>query len=208
MKQYRHLLYSLLLLTLSWQAHAQNLFDAKAADSVTLHPRVSNNDTTYYAALPQITVQHHYRLRFAPLTREEQNDNWRQIRDVKKVLPYAKKLTAIMIETYEYLETLPNDRARNRHLDRIESDLVEEYKPIMKKFTLRQGLLLIKLMDRQSCSTGYELIKAFYGGFKASMYNLFAGFYGGDLKSKYDPRFNREDALTERIIYLIEHNQL
>lgn len=113
-----------------------------------------------------------------------------------------------MIETYEYLETLPNDRARNRHLDRIESDLVEEYKPIMKKFTLRQGLLLIKLMDRQSCSTGYELIKAFYGGFKASMYNIFAGFYGGDLKSKYDPRFNREDALTERIIYLIEHNQL
>ena len=63
-------------------------------------------------------------------------------------------------------------------------------------------------MDRQSCSTGYDLIKAFYGGFKASMYNLFAGFYGGDLKSKYDPRFNREDALTERIIYLIEHNQL
>ena len=77
MKQYRHLLYSLLLLTLSWQAHAQNVFDTKAADSVTLHPRVSNNDTTYYAALPQITVQHHYRLRFAPLTREEQNDNWR-----------------------------------------------------------------------------------------------------------------------------------
>ena len=50
MKQYRHLLYSLLLLTLSWQAHAQNVFDTKAADSVTLHPRVSNNDTTYYAA--------------------------------------------------------------------------------------------------------------------------------------------------------------
>lgn len=66
MKQYRYLLYSLLLLTLSWQVHAQNVFDAKAADSVTLHPRMSNNDTTYYAALPQITVQHHYRLRFAP----------------------------------------------------------------------------------------------------------------------------------------------
>ena len=75
MKQYRYLLYSLLLVTLSWQVHAQNLFDAKAADTVTLQPRVSNNDTTYYAALPQITVQHHYRLRFAPLTREEQSAN-------------------------------------------------------------------------------------------------------------------------------------
>ena len=133
MKQYRHLLYSLLLLFLSCQTQAQNIFDAKAADSVTLQPRVANSDTTYYAALPQITVQHHYRLRFAPLTIEEQNANWRQIRDVKKVLPYAKKLTAIMIETYEYLETLPNDRARDRHLNRIERDLVEEYKPIMKK---------------------------------------------------------------------------
>ena len=57
MKQYRYLLYSLLLLTLSWQVQAQNVFDAKAADTVTLHPKVSNNDTTYYAALPQITLQ-------------------------------------------------------------------------------------------------------------------------------------------------------
>lgn len=207
MKQYRLILF-LLLLTLSWQAQSQATFDAKAADTVTLRPNVSNNDTTFMAALPEITVQHHYHLRFAPLSYEEQRVNWRQIRDVKKVLPYAKKLTAIMLETYEYLETLPNDRARDRHLDRIESDLMEEYKPIMKKFTIRQGLLLIKLMDRQSCSTGYELIKAFYGGFKASMYNIFAGFYGGDLKKRYDPHYNQEDALTERIIYLVEHNQL
>ncbi len=207
MKQHNMIL-SLLLLFFSWSGYGQGTFDPKAVDTITFRPSVIDHDTTYNAALPEITVQHHYRMRFAPLSYEEQQTNWKLIRDVKKVLPFAKKLTKIMMETYEYLETLPNDRARDRHLDRVENDLVAEYKPIMKNFTLKQGLLLIKLMDRQSCSTGYELIKAFYGGVKATMYNMFAGFYGGDLKSKYDPRYNREDALTERIIYLVEHKQL
>lgn len=162
----------------------------------------------YYASLPVVTVQHEYRPRYAPLSPKEQQQVWRLIRDVRIVLPYAKKFSAIMMETFEYIETLPNKKEQKAHLALIEDSLLDQYKPLMKKLTLRQGKLLIKLMNRETNSTGYELVKSIYGPFKAFSYNLFASFYGGDLDEHYDPRFNRQDALTERIIYLIEHDML
>ena len=35
----------------------------------------------------------------------------------------------------------------------------------MKKLSFSQGKLLIKLVDRQTNSTGYELVKSLYGTF-------------------------------------------
>ena len=66
--------------------------------------------------------------------------------------------------------------------------------------------LLIKLVDRQTNSTGYELVKAFMGPFKAGFYQTFAALFGASLKKQYDP--TGDDALTERVILLVESGQL
>lgn len=205
MKRYIVLLAFVSLSATLW---AQGHYDKEAAKRVVLQKDSLEGDSLYFAILPDITVLPKFRSRYAPLTAAEKETYWRRIRDVKKVLPYAKMLAQTLIETYEYMETLPNDRARSRHLNRLEKDLMQEYKPIMKQLTLRQGELLMKLVHRQTNTSSYNLIKAFYGGFKAGWYNLFASFFGGDLKVTYDPRYNADDAFTERVVYLCEHNLL
>lgn len=196
-----------MLFALSFRMSAANPLPDEP-DSLIVNPHGAGFDTTYVYALPNVTVVHHWSPKYAPLTTTEKSDYWRRIRDVKIVLPYAEMISTYIIETYEYLERLPNKRVRRKHLKVFEKELMETYKPVMKKLTLRQGKLLIKLVDRETNSTGYEIIKAFYGPFKAFWYGVFAEFYGGDLHVKYDPRYNADDALTERIIYLLQHHLL
>lgn len=128
------------------------------------------------------------------------------VRDVKKTLPLAKQINGIVIETYEYLQTLPDRKAREEHLKMVEKGLKQQYTPIMKKLTFSQGKLLIKLVNRETNSSSYELVKAFMGSFKAGFYQTFAALFGASLKKEYHPE--DDDKLTERVIILIENGQL
>ena len=146
---------------------------------------------------------------FKPLkfkNRRQANQYYKLVRDVKKVLPISKEINRAIIETYEYMMTLPDEKARQKHMKAVEKSLKEQYTPRMKKLTFAQGKLLIKLVDRQTSSTGYELVKAFMGPFKAGFYQAFAALFGASLKKQYDP--TGDDALTERVILLVESGQL
>ena len=83
--------------------------------------------------------------------------------------------------------TLPTEKARQKHMKAVEKSLKEQYTPRMKKLTFAQGKLLIKLVDRQTNSTGYELVKAFMGPFKAGFYQTFAALFGASLKEAIRP---------------------
>ena len=132
----------------------------------------------------------------------------RMVRNVKKVLPIAKEVKMIMMETYEYLITLPNAKARAEHLKLVEKGVKEQYTPRMKRLTLTQGKLLIKLIYRECNSTGFELINAFIGPLKAGFYQIFAWTFGASLKKTYEPDKNAEDAEIERIARLVEAGQI
>ena len=110
------------------------------------------------------------------------------------------------IRDSEYLQTLPNEKARQKHIKRVEKGLKDQYTPRMKKLSFAQGKLLIKLIDRQSNSTSYELVKAFMGPFKAGFYQTFAALFGASLKKEYDPQ--GEDKLTERVVLMVENGQI
>lgn len=125
------------------------------------------------------------------------------VRDVKRTLPYAKMVYETLIETYEYIETLPDDKARNAHLKRMEKELFAQYKPELKKLSLSQGKLLIKLIDRECNQSSYNLLKAYLGSFQAGFWNLFAKMLGASLKTEYDPQ--GKDTLTERVVVLVEN---
>lgn len=128
------------------------------------------------------------------------------VRDVKKTLPYAKEISNIIVETYEYMETLPNDKARQEHLNKMERHLKEVYTPKMKKLTRSQGQLLIKLVDRETNSSSYHIVDAFMGSGKAIFYNAFASLFGNSLKKRYQPY--GDDRITERVCVLVEQGAI
>lgn len=130
----------------------------------------------------------------------------RLVYNVKKVLPIAKEVNRIIIETGDYLETLPNKKARDEHMKLVERSIKKEYTPRMKKLTYSQGKLLIRLIYRECNSSSYELINGFLGPIRAGFYQAFAWVFGASLKKQYDP--NGVDRLTERIVLQVEAGQL
>jgi len=130
----------------------------------------------------------------------------RLVYNVKKVLPIAKEVNHIIIETYEYLQTLPNKKAKDQHMKLVEAGIKKEYTPRMKKLTFSQGKLLIKLVYRECNSSSYQLIKAFLGPIRAGFYQAFAWTFGASLTKKYDPE--GEDRETERVVRLVESGQI
>ena len=163
---------------------------------------IYEGDTIPCVQLPTVYI-------FKPLkfkNDKERMEYYRLVRNVKKVYPIAREMNRTILETYEYLQTLPNEKARQKHIKRVEKGLKDQYTPRMKKLSFAQGKLLIKLVDRQSNQTSFELVKAFMGPFKAGFYQTFAALFGASLKKEYDP--NGEDKLTERVVILVENGQI
>ena len=172
---------------------AQNISKQRIPDFAT-----GKNDTLKVMTLSDIYV---YPPRAFKNPAEEEK-YWKLIRDVKKTLPYAKLVYATLIETYEYIMTMPTEKEREEHLKRMEKELYAEYMPVLKKMSLSQGKLMIKLIDRECNQSSYNIVKAFLGPFRAGFWNLFAGIFGASLKTTWDP--NGKDADAERIVELVE----
>ena len=146
---------------------------------------------------------------FKPLNfknKKQRQQYTRLVRNVKKTLPIAKEVNRAIIETYEFLQTLPDEKARQKHLNAVEKSVKEQYTPRMKKLTFAQGKLLIKLINRETDSSSFELVKAFLGPFKAGFYQAFAAIFGASLKKEYHPE--GDDAMVEQIVLLVESGQI
>lgn len=158
-------------------------------------------------SIPHIIMPTFYK--YPPLELKTEKDRQRYnrlVRNVKKLLPLAKLAKLIVIETYEYIQTLPDKKARMEHLNAMERDLQEKYGPTLKKLTRSQGRLLVKLIDRECNQTGYDIAKAFIGSFKANAYQALAFCFGQSLNKHYDPE--GDDFYTERICRMVESGQL
>lgn len=184
---------------LSFTANAQESDKGKAF----LVPMcIYEGDTIPHINLPDVYI-------FKPMTfknDKERREYSKLVNNVKKTLPLSKEIYKITLETYEYLQTLPDEKAKDKHIKKVEKGLKEQFTPRMKKLTFSQGKLLIKLVDRQCNQSSYELVKAFMGPFKAGFYQTFAGLFGASLRKQYDPQ--GDDRLTEQIIILVENGQI
>lgn len=177
---------------------AQESFDGQ----FTVHGTVDRGDTIPHVVLSDVHVFAPYQFRSV---REEQL-YWRMVRDVKKVLPLAQLIRTTLIETYHVLEMIPTERERTKHLKAVEKQMLEDYKPQMKKLTLSQGKLLIRMVDRYCNQSSYDLLKAFLGSFRAGFWQTFAYVFGASLKTEWDP--TGKDAMLERIILMVESGVL
>ncbi len=131
----------------------------------------------------------------------------RMVNDVKYCLPLAKLAATTMVETTEYmLKYIPDEKEREKHLRRMERELVKEYEPVLRKMTYSRGKVLIKLIVRECDSSPYEIIRAYLGNFAAGFWQGVAKLFTADLKVSYDPE--GEDRLMEMIAIKVEQGEL
>jgi hypothetical protein len=171
---------------------------AQKKDSAVMIGIVERGDTIIHRNIPEITVIPQPEFKNA---RHERRYN-RYVEKVKKVYPYAK-LAGEMLQEYEpkYL-ALDDDRERRRMMKDLEQQLLDEYKDDLKRMTISEGRILLKLIDRETSKTSYTLIKDFRGGVPAVFWQGIARLFGGNLKAEYDP--DGEDKVLEQIVTMIE----
>lgn len=166
------------------------------------NPIVYEGDTIWCYLLPEMNV-------YKPLVfknKKQKQKFDRLVYNVKKVLPIAQLANKLIEETYLTLETLPTKKEKDEHIKRVEKDIKKQFTPQMKKLTLTQGKLLIKLIDRECNQSSFQIVKAFLGPFKANFYQVFAWTFNASLKKTYHPE--DEDAMIERVVVLVETGQL
>ena len=160
------------------------------------------DDSIEVFILPEIPV-------YPPLKFKNQKEIKRYNRlvyNVKKTLPIAKRANMLILETYEILETLPDKKSKEEHIKAVEKSIKKDYTPQVKKLTLSQGKLLIKLINRECNQSAYRIINAFFGPLKSGFYQTIATVCGASLKKEYDPE--EDDKMVERVVRMVESGQI
>lgn len=175
---------------------------AQDIHSVVVEAVVIDGDTIPTIGLQEIEV---YSI-VIPKSKRQRKKLTRLIKNVKKVYPWAK-LAGIQLRKYEEeLVAAPNERQRRKIMKKAEKEINEKYGNDLKKLTFSQGKILIKLVDRETGNSSYDLVQDLRGNFTAFFYQAFARLWGYNLKEKYDPE--GEDRKIETIVRMIERGQI
>ena len=182
--------------------------DNTSNDTLQVGMYVKINKAFYKGdSIPNITLHTFYKNSPMVFKNEKAREKYnRMVANIKYVFPIAQLTKQTLIETYDYLQTLPDEKSRKAHIAAVEKGVKEQYAPMVKKMSRSQGKLLVKLINRECGQSSYEMVKAFLGPFKAGFYQVFAGLYGNSLTKKYNPQ--GEDKFTERIVLMVESVQL
>ena len=177
---------------------------AQDIEGVVVQARIIDGDTVPVVSLEEIEI-YSFSLHI-PKTKRQRRRLTRLIRNIKIVYPYAK-LAGIELRRYEYrLKHAKTDKERRQILKQAEKEINDKYGDDLRKLTFSQGLILIKLIDRETGSSSYDLVKQLRGSFRAFFYQAFARIWGYNLKEEYDP--DGEDRQIEIIVRMIERGQI
>ncbi|WP_430812083.1 MULTISPECIES: DUF4294 domain-containing protein [unclassified Carboxylicivirga] len=173
----------------------------EVADSIHLliKHRIINNDTIPHVNLNEVAVIPSYRFK----NKRHKKRYGRMVRNIKKVLPYARSASHKVREINTHLNTLHSEKEKKAYLKEAEKSLFNEFEQPLRKLTFSQGRLLIKLINRETGDTTYELIKHFKGGFSAFFWQGIARLFGANLKAVYQK--DEDDKMIEHIIMLIDN---
>ena len=130
----------------------------------------------------------------------------RLVRAVKKVYPIAQEAKTLMASMEEELLALPNKKQQKLYIKGVEKRLIREYTPVLKKMSFFEGKVLLKLIDRETDNTAFQIVKEFRGGFEAGLWQAFAKLFGNDLKLDYQP--DVRDRQLEQIVRYYEKGLL
>lgn len=164
--------------------------------------QVENGDTVYLATMPGVLVFSDRKFK----NKRMEDRYWRLVHHLKKVYPFLLILREEFSRMDQEYQLLNSDRDRKKYTRDLEKIILSRFEKDLRKLTITQGRLLIKLVDRETGNTSYEVLKDFRGGFSAFFWQGIARIFGSNLKTHYDPY--EEDAEIEEILSLIEQGYL
>ncbi|MBR1517729.1 MAG: DUF4294 domain-containing protein [Bacteroidales bacterium] len=176
---------------------------AQTTQGLTRFATVVDGDTIPMYQLHDVSIISSHQF----LTDKEKRQNKKLIRNVKKMLPYALEGKRRLDALEAQIASMPK-RKRNEAIKAAENKLRKDFEEDLKQCTFSQGKVLIKLIDRETGRTSYNLVGELRGTFRASFYQVFARIFGFNLKTHYDPQNNKDDELMERVIKAVQHHQV
>ena len=188
------------ILTLGLGVNAQNYSET---NTVMVFPSVIiDGDTVPHIQIPQVVKVG--KLRFK--NNHDMQQYYKLIRNLKKTYPYAQIAKNKFFEMNEHIKTLNSKKEIDAYIKKSEKEIRSEFEKQLVKMTMSQGRMLIKLIDRETGQTSYELVKELKGGFSAGFWQGVARLFGSNLKSKFDAE--GEDKVLNELIVLYEQGMI
>lgn len=184
------------MVLMSFKASAQsaaNSFIKGKNDTITVALTKVDNEMIPWLPVPEVVITA-TRIFRSPEDRAKFN---RLRYNVLKVLPYAKFAKLRYGKLQQELASTPKKRDQKVLVKAFEKEIKDMFNSQIKNLTITQGGILIKLIDRETGTSSYDLLKDMKGGFNAFFYQSIARIFGNNLKNKYDPQ---EDHDIEDII--------
>lgn len=165
---------------------------------------IENGDTIILSYLNDIDIYADTSNKPKPVfeTKREERKFNRLVYNLKKVYPYAKLAKYKLNIMNQHFLTLKTEKERKEFSKLSEKELRTQFEEELKNLTINQGRLLIKLIDRETGQTSYELVKELRGTFSAVFWQTMARLFGSNLKTKYDA--SGEDQVIEDILLAID----
>lgn len=183
-------------------AQSSDVVRTDIRDGITVSARVTDGDTLIIMELQPVSVvaQREFRNRYEAFRYN------RTVRNVRRVYPYAQMAGDLFAEYSEKLLEFDSERERRAFMRQAEAELLEEFEADLRRLTISQGVILVKLIDRETNQTSYDILREFRGVFRAVFWQSLGRLFGYNLKTEYDPY--GEDAMIEEIVLLIEEGLL
>lgn len=193
MKKWQLILVLLLLAIPGESIHAQT--KRKVTGTPMLYEVGPQGDTVFLDSLDPVWI--------FPKGRKMKSNDWRRyyklVYNFNKVYPYALVGRKMMAQVDSTLAADASKRSeRNRYINRVEKELFRLFEKDIRNMTISQGVVLMRLVDRECGLSGFEIIKNYENGFAANFWQLVAKLFSQDLKTKYDPK--GKDAQLEELV--------
>jgi hypothetical protein len=177
---------------------------APAGKMNVVYGRIEGNDTILIVYLPEVDID--LMSRYYEITETRQGR--RLVSNVRKVYPYAKLASDKLQEYDTLLATASSDAERRRMMKQAEKEITDQYAEELEHLNFSQGAILIRLIDRETGNTSYQLVQELRGKVRAFFYQGFARLWGYNLKTEFDPENDPEDEQIEVIATLLERGQI
>ena len=155
---------------------------------------IQDTDTIREIIIEEVSITDESKVK---LTKEEREQIKLLERRVRVVYPYAKLTAEKLTQINTTMAKLKTQKEKKKYFKLVENYLNEEFEPKLKKLSRKQGQILVKLINRQTGKTTFDLIKDYKSGWKAFWSNNTAKLFNIDLKKTYDPMEVPEDFYIE-----------
>lgn len=181
-----------LLLAGSFQSFAQIRLDSLDI----MNYKVADGDTVFFDDIPPAMIHPKQ-----TMSRRDWVKYYKRVHNFSKAYPYALVVSRVINET-DSLFAADNytERQKEKYLSKMKDDVLREFDPVFRQLTLKQGLMMIRLIDRQVGMTPYYIIKYYFNGATAGFWQGVAKLFKGNLKQPYD-KFGEDKDLEELVGY-------